>query len=106
LSPHTKTTELEKLASRMKESLEEYSRPFVIEFCGTPKSGKSTAVDTISRFFRRQNLRVAVVTERAEICPINNKKDIRFNVWTSCTSLLKMLEALDQKVHITSSARG
>ena len=32
--------------------------PVFIEFAGTPKSGKSTCIDTVSHFFRRTGYKV------------------------------------------------
>ena len=45
-------------------------RPLIIEFSGSPKSGKTTAIGVLSLFFRRNNFRVETFTERASISPV------------------------------------
>lgn len=42
-------------------------RPFMIEFFGTPKSGKSTMKEMLKHFFRRNGWRVSTPTEGAEV---------------------------------------
>lgn len=41
------------------------SRPLFVEFAGTPKSGKSTCIDTVNHFFRRSGYKVLAPTEGA-----------------------------------------
>jgi predicted NUDIX family phosphoesterase/predicted ATPase len=67
-------------------------RPIVIEFSGSPKAGKTTIVNQIAGFLKRCGFRVKVVVERAGICPIRDKKDSTFNIWTLCHSLAALLE--------------
>jgi predicted NUDIX family phosphoesterase len=88
--------ELEKLAAdvlRLKnESIPR--RPIVIEFCGSPKSGKSTCINSLSLFLRRNNFRIRVLTERASVCPVIDKYDPNFNVWTACSAIAELVEIL------------
>ncbi len=88
--------ELEKLANSLlalkRSSLPR--RPIVIEFCGSPKSGKTSCINSLAIFLRRNGLRTIVVAERAGVCPINNKFDPSFNIWTGCTSLVQLAEIL------------
>jgi putative protein kinase ArgK-like GTPase of G3E family len=44
---------------------QQVKRPRFIEFAGTPKSGKSTCIDTVSHFFRRNGYKVLTPTEGA-----------------------------------------
>jgi predicted ATPase len=56
-------------------------RPIVIEFCGSPKSGKSSCINSLSLFLRRNKFRTRVLTERASVCPVEDKFDPNFNIW-------------------------
>lgn len=97
-----KMPEKERVAQVIKE-LEELSRsvlelkqssiprrPIVIEFCGSPKSGKSSCINSLDLFLRRNNFRTKVLTERASVCPVNNKFDPYFNIWTASTAIAEL----------------
>jgi predicted RNA-binding protein with PIN domain len=88
--------ELEKLASDVLElkKRERPRRPIVIEFAGAPKAGKSTCISSLDIFLRRNRFRTKILTERAGVCPIPNKFDPLFNVWTGCASLNQLSETL------------
>jgi predicted NUDIX family phosphoesterase len=64
----------------------------VIEFAGVPKAGKTTTLNHVQAFLRRCGFRVNVVVERASVCPIKDKKDSNFNIWTACTTLVQVLD--------------
>jgi len=81
-------------------------RPLFIEFCGTPKSGKTTCSERLAKFFRRNGFQVGVVAERAGICPLRNKHHMTFNVWTACASLIQVLEAVEKDFQIVILDRG
>lgn len=84
-------------------------RPLFIEFCGSPKSGKSTTINSLSMFFRRNGLKTAVLTERAGVCPIQNKTHPNFNIWTLCSVIADMLEKMEhgkEKIDIIIADRG
>jgi predicted NUDIX family phosphoesterase/thymidylate kinase len=88
--------ELETLANRLR-NLKDTSlsrRPIVIEFCGSPKAGKTSCINSLTIFLRRNGFRTIVVTERASVCPIGNKFDPSFNIWTGCSSLVQLAEIL------------
>ena len=72
-------------------------RPIVIEFSGTPKSGKSSCISSLDIFLRRNNFRTKVLTERASVCPIENKFDPLFNVWNACASLNQLSEIVSSR---------
>lgn len=72
-------------------------RPIVIEFSGTPKSGKSSCISSLDIFLRRNNFRTKVLTERASVCPIENKFDPLFNVWTGCAALNQLSEIVSNR---------
>jgi hypothetical protein len=67
-------------------------QPIIIEFAGVPKSGKSSTIGALQSFLKRCGFKVEVVIERASVCPIRDKKHFNFNVWTSCTTLVQILE--------------
>ncbi len=72
-------------------------RPIIIEFCGTPKSGKSSCINSLVIFLKRNNFRVKVLTERASICPIKNKFDPNFNIWTACQALSELARIMSNE---------
>ena len=72
-------------------------RPIVIEFSGSPKSGKTTIINSLELFLKRNGFRVAVVQERASVCPVADKKSPMFNIWTACTSITGMISHLEQE---------
>lgn len=73
-------------------------KPIVIEFCGSPKSGKSSCINSLSLFLRRNRFKVKVLTERASICPITNKFDSNFNIWTACSAITELAEVLSSNI--------
>ncbi len=91
--------ELEKLASDILDLKQERKlrRPLLIEFCGSPKSGKSTTITSLNQFLKRNGFSTTVLTERASVCPVSNKKDPFFNVWTLTSAIAEIIENLDNK---------
>jgi predicted NUDIX family phosphoesterase/thymidylate kinase len=81
-------------------------RPLFIEFCGTPKSGKTTCATRLTHFLNRNGFNVITVAERASVCPLRNKSHMTFNVWTACSSLNEMLEAVERDYQIVVFDRG
>jgi predicted NUDIX family phosphoesterase len=87
---------LEHLAANVLELKQESipRRPIVIEFCGSPKSGKSSCINSLSLFLRRNKFRTKVLTERASVCPVTDKYDPSFNIWTACSAIAELVEVL------------
>lgn len=87
---------LEELAAKVLKLKNESipRRPIVIEFCGSPKSGKSSCINSLSLFLRRNSFRTKVLTERASVCPVTDKYDPNFNIWTACSAIAELVEAL------------
>ena len=98
--------ELERRAEYLHSILEQASRAFVVEFAGTPKSGKSTSVEAIRHFFRRHGFTVHVLTERADHCPIPMKGHLFFNTWCATSMLAELLENVDTPTDIIIVDRG
>lgn len=55
---HAQKVELQKL-----KALCSLSKPFVIEFCGTPRTGKTTTINNLYDFFKKGGFKVSVVEE-------------------------------------------
>ena len=79
------------LAKIIRTNIFSRKRPLIVEFTGLPKSGKTTVVNSLSLFLRRNDIPNIIVTERASVCPIKNKHHPDFNIWTACTSLVNIL---------------
>ena len=69
-------------------------RPLFVEFAGTPKSGKSTCIDTVNHFFRRSGYKVLAPTEGTSKRTPYYLKDnlVSFNVWSATYALTHILE--------------
>lgn len=63
---------------------EERIPPLLLEFAGSPKSGKSTTIDTIQHFLRRMKFRVFAPSEGASRrTPYHLRRDlVAYNAWT------------------------
>lgn len=72
-------------------------RPIVIEFCGSPKSGKTTCISALNIFLKRNNFKTLLLTERASICPVPDKQNPMFNVWTACAAITQLVDYLSNK---------
>ncbi len=88
--------ELEKTAERILDLKRQANprRPLVIEFCGSPKSGKSACINSLDMFLRRNKFRTRILSERASVCPISDKFDPNFNIWTVCSAIAELTEIL------------
>jgi len=91
-----------KLQEQAKEVLQlkklyRQKRPIVIEFSGSPKAGKTSCINSLEFFLKRNGFKVEIVQERASICPVYNKKSAMFNIWTACASIMGMLSVLEKK---------
>lgn len=97
--------ELEKLES---EAISLYSRfrtverkdredceilPVVVEFAGSPKAGKTSAIDVINHFFRRMGFKVWAPTEGAsKRTPYHLRKDlVAYNTWALNFAISELL---------------
>jgi len=103
---NTSILDLEKRAELLRELLKYAPRPFVIEFAGTPKSGKSTSVEAVRHFFERQGFRVHVLAERAAVCPIPMKGHLFFNTWCAASMLAELLANIETDTDIMIVDRG
>ena len=85
-------------------------RPLFVEFAGTPKSGKSTCIDTVNHFFRRLGYKVLAPTEGAsKRTPYYLKNNlVAFNAWSATYALTHILEGRygTDEYHIVILDRG
>ncbi len=92
----SKILKLEELAKKvlLLKNENRQRRPIIIEFCGSPKSGKTSCINSLNIFLKRNGFRTKILTERANVCPIPSKKDPLFNIWTLCSSMAELVECL------------
>jgi thymidylate kinase len=85
--------ELQEEARRLGGSLA-LSSPLFVEFAGTPKSGKSTCIDTVNHFFRRLGYKVLAPTEGASKRTPYYLKDnlVSYNAWSATYAITHILE--------------
>ncbi len=91
--------QLEELAKEVLKHKEDRKqrRPIIIEFCGSPKSGKTTTISSLNIFLKRNNFRTVVLSERASICPVNKKTHPFFNIWTLTSAIAELIGYLSDK---------
>jgi predicted NUDIX family phosphoesterase len=94
LDKNQQIKDLEQLAKEVLNLKHELGlrRPLIIEFCGTPKAGKTTTINSLNIFLKRNEFRTVVISEMAGICPIRNKTNYFFNTWTLLTSMAETLK--------------
>jgi len=98
--------ELEGRAEKLRSLLRYAPRAFVMEFSGTPKSGKSTSVEAVRQFLSRHGFRVHVLAERAAVCPIPMKGHLFFNTWCASSMLAELLANVESQTDIIIVDRG
>lgn len=69
-----------------------FYRPFVIEITGTPDSGKTSVISTLTRFFKRAGWRVLNPTEGAEITKKVPRTTHLYNIRTGIYALSELLD--------------
>ncbi len=91
--------ELQTLAEKVHILKEQHrqKRPIVIEFSGSPKAGKTSSINSLELFLKRNGFTVKVVQEKASVCPVSDKQSPMFNIWTACMSLAGMVGVLENK---------
>lgn len=93
--------ELQKLAESVLtlKSKHRQRRPIVIEFSGSPKAGKTSCINSLELFLKRNGFTVQIIQERASVCPVIDKQSPMFNIWTSCMSLAGLIGTLEGKTN-------
>jgi predicted NUDIX family phosphoesterase len=91
--------ELQQLAAHVLKLKKDHTqrRTIVIEFGGSPKSGKTSCINSLELFLKRNGFSVDVIHERAGVCQVADKHSPMFNLWTSCMSISGMIDTLEKK---------
>lgn len=93
----------DEIAPLLKQRTNNRKSPFVIEFSGTPKAGKSTLLDSIATYLRREGLRVLSLKNTV---PVEDKVNITYNIWGACNSLCKLIESDNSTYNFILVDRG
>ena len=93
--------ELEKLAAEVLSLKKQHRqrRPIVIEFCGSPKAGKTSCINSLNIFLKRNGFKTAILSERAGFSPISEKYNPVFNVWTCTSAINEINKKMDHVQH-------
>ena len=96
-----KINELEKMAADVLslKKMHRQRRPIVIEFCGSPKAGKSSCINSLNTFLKRNEFKTVILKERASLSPIGDKHNPIFNVWTCSSAINEINEKMDKAQH-------
>jgi hypothetical protein len=78
----------------------------IVEFAGTPRAGKTTAMHGLAQQLEARGHRVWMVEERARKCPIPSKLHPDFNLWTAVTTVADLLEARHADADVILVDRG
>lgn len=83
------------------------SKPFMIEFSGTPEAGKTTTIYKLVNMLRNENYNVEVLRESAELLPAEMPKGtFEANMWMHLTTQAGILRAVYSKANIVLIDRG
>lgn len=72
-------------------------KPLIIEFSGSPKSGKTTIIKQFESFFKDYGFKSFAFIEKASISKISNKQSPDFNMWTTLQICIDLLEISESK---------
>jgi predicted ATPase len=86
-------TELENRCAGVKKILEGFASPWVVEFAGLPRAGKSGCIASVEHLLRRNGISVLTPFEGAGRAPEHLKDDlVAYNAWTATYAIQKILE--------------
>lgn len=93
--------ELEKLAAEVLTLKKQHRqrRPIVLEFCGSPKAGKTSCINSLNIFLKRNGFKTYILNEQARFSPISDKHNPIFNVWTCTSAINEINEKMDKAQH-------
>jgi thymidylate kinase len=70
------------------------SRPLIIELTGLPAAGKTSVAQLLTSRLQAQGIACETIDEAAQRNPLQDQKcEWPFNVWSSCRTLMDLLEA-------------
>lgn len=83
------------------------SKPFMVEFSGTPEAGKTTTISTVANMLRSQNYKVMTLKESAESLPEEIEKGTFYaNMWMHFITQAGLLKASHSNADIVLIDRG
>lgn len=88
---------IEENLAYIKENLGKLDEPIIIEFTGTPKSGKTTLVQNLQVLFEKAGITVNKKRETAEYNPIDDKGIEEYNLWMIMELMKNVSEDLSSK---------
>lgn len=91
------SAEIDVIKNIIKRKQSDATRPLIIEFCGSPRSGKTSCLSSLEIFLVRNDIRVKIVSEKAPICPIDDKSSPSYNIWNTLQMICEVEEILSQK---------
>lgn len=93
--------ELEQMAGEVLDLKKQFRqrRPIVIEFCGSPKAGKTSCINSLNIFLKRNGFKTCILSERASVSPISDKHNPIFNVWTCTSAINEINQKMDEAQH-------
>lgn len=87
-------SEVDVIKSIIKGKQPDEKRPLIIEFCGSPRAGKTSCMSSLEIFFARNDISVKIVSEKAAICPIADKSSPSYNIWNTLQMICEVEEIL------------
>lgn len=80
--------------------------PIVVEFAGTPRAGKTSAMHSLMRLLQHRHRIVHLVEERAQLSPVPSSEHPRFNLWTATTTTSLIIQAMYSEADVVLVDRG
>jgi thymidylate kinase len=85
--------ELQKRCIKALEHVRGFAAPWIIEFSGLPRAGKSECISIIEHLLRRNNFKVLAPSEGAMHAPEYLKASLtEYNAWTAMYAIKQILE--------------
>jgi thymidylate kinase len=83
------------------------SKPFMVEFSGTPEAGKTTTINTVANMLRSKNYNVMTLKESAESLPKEIEKGtFEANLWMHFMTQAGILRAINSNADVVLIDRG
>jgi len=76
-----------------------FKPPFIVEFTGSPSSGKTTTIKQMYNFLRRHGFQVLIPQEGAEVIPARLRKSPDYNIQTGLYALKILLAEREEHRH-------
>ncbi len=86
---------IENNLSQIKLGLEKSTGPIFVELVGTPKSGKTTLLNSFKNLFEKANIPFQTRRETAEYNPIENKNAEEYEIWM----IMELLKNLSEDIN-------